>query len=51
MKNIQALNKLEIFLAHFITESCKKKLDEKGNTKNIIKIIGHRSLNKSFITK
>ena len=40
-----------MFLAIINTRSCKEKIEEIGNTNDIIHIIGYRSLNKSLITK
>ena len=40
-----------MFLAVNNTRSCKEKIEEIGDTNDIIHIIGYRSLNKSLITK
>ena len=51
IENIQALNKLELLLANINSRSCKEKIDEIVNTKDILHIIGYRSLNKSLNIK
>ena len=51
IENVQTLSKLEILLANINTKSCKDKIDEIVNTKDIRHIVGYRSLNKSLNIK